>query len=211
MLHLQHFLQSGLVRPCWMCQRPCGETGVKLLSSPSFYHSDPTKGFYPTYPLMKWWNAATKQNSPLVGLRKILPGLKWKKCKRRICFPPPNISMVIGKTFSLCFPLFSPSFLLLCGHICCWRGEYCCLQLKPDKTCNTIAVRRLENTHTHTHTAAQQNSIMGKSANLSGYVENTGPVLSAHCSIYCCLYRYDVNSRGDRGRCYRTYSRTCPS
>ncbi len=54
----------------------------------------------------------------------------------------------------------------------------------------------------------QQNSIRGESVNLSGHVENTGPVFSANYSIYCCLHRYDVNSWGDRERCY---SRTCPS
>ncbi len=53
----------------------------------------------------------------------------------------------------------------------------------------------------------QQNSIRGESVNLSGHVENTGPVFSAHYSIYCGLHRYDVNSWGDRERCYsRTQS-----
>ncbi len=42
----------------------------------------------------------------------------------------------------------------------------------------------------------QQNSIRGESVNLSGHVENTGPVFSAHYSIYCGLHRYDVNSWG---------------
>ncbi len=47
----------------------------------------------------------------------------------------------------------------------------------------------------------------GESVNLSGHVENTGPVFIAHYSIYCCLHRYDVNSWGDRERCYsRTQS-----
>ncbi len=47
----------------------------------------------------------------------------------------------------------------------------------------------------------------GESVNLSGHVENTGLVFSAHYSIYCGLHRYDVNSWGDRRRCYsRTQS-----
>ncbi len=155
MLHLQHFLQSGLVRPCWMCQRPCGETGVKVLQ---FLPFEPNERLLPDLSFNE--TLATKQNSPLVGPRKILQDINGRNAGEEYAFHLRTLAK------------YFPSFSLLCS-----QGEYCCLQLKPDKTGNTIAARRLENTHT----AAQQNSIRG------GVCESLWTCWEYGSSVHCTL------------------------